>query len=550
MSLLDDLTPEPTTAQIEALVFEFQQWIRANIPSLDPLDPVINAVIINPWVDRIAKQANRVDTLVSMTELSDNALSLNLTTTQEEALAEFLSEFHGLEAREESYATGHARVTFTTTSPSRYFIPSNTVFQTGDISFRNSQSYKVVTAAAATGDQAEVILRKHSDSEWYVIIPLVAIDPGSSGNIPRGTILTSGLSLTASITTEAENAFTGGASTSTLAAVVAEVKDRQTSRVLYTREQIVSYIKGIPDLGRVAQVGVVGFGDTEMKRDTHPFLPLQRAGMCDVYVASAAYPTRQTVILTGSVVDTSNETATITIPIGSGDLPAYLMIESLLDIESDMKATDISEIRGFSVPTELNVMQPLIRDAKHASFSAYQTATIKAKFPGVQSLQGSQRSIEVVAIGPVGIDAAQTAVSSRLQRALGGDILVRSAIPIFLNITVVLGTQYELEVPNVEEMVAAIVREVSNRPMRAQITLSDISRVLVPYLSDDVFVSSVRFDGELIMTTGQTINLFGTNLIECPYDAAEQLSSRTCAFYVDTPSISFEYTRVLAANTP
>lgn len=546
MTLLDQIVGVPTSAEVEAYAVEFRNWISANIPTIDVNDPVVNAVIIGPWVNRIATMANRVDAISQLTALSASTIGSLASGVSEADISAFLCELHGVDNASESYAIGEVKIVFKTENPSRYLVNIGTVFTSpGGVEFTTNVGY--VFASQSTNNTIQ--LRKNKDGGYYGIVPVIAVVPGSSGNIGADTSLTVSGSFPVDVECTTVDTFQNGKDGLSVAEILAKIKYRYASSVLNTREQIVLYLSKLQSLGNVSQIGVVGVGDSEMLRCDHPFLPVQKSGAADIYVACSNYPATKRVVVQAVVASSAAGQTKLTIPISEDDAPGYLKILSIRDVSSDLAISIDSETRDLNIEPKLGTLMPLITDPRHAAFSAFQTAVVVGNLPQTADV-GSTRNVELTVLQQPGIAEAQSTISGRLVRSLGGDVLVRSAIPMLLSIEVTLTAQYELEVPNADLMKQAIVKEIGDRPMRASIFAADIIRAISRYLSDDIVPSSVSFSAEVIMTDGSSSVIHEVGKLDTPDNKAMQLTPRTAAFYTNTSMISFLLSRILAPSTP
>lgn len=547
MSLFDELTPEVNQQQVNNQLSELQSWLFEVVPDIDPYDPIIVNAVLAPWVRRLAESQNRLNVIERYGRLSINQL-IDLDPSIVDEVRELIAELLGLDPVPPSFAFGEIRVI--TDSQNTIILPAGTRFSAGSVTYvlENAQTLKSAERAAA--DPNSKPLLRLENNRWYSNLLVVSEVPGQIGNISAGTKLTADIGASSIVDISAATNFVGGRDSSVVDDLIQQVRNNTFTSVMGTRDQIVSFLQRNSIIGGVRQVGVVGFGDIESSRGKHPFLPMYRSGIVDLYLTPTYYPVKQTIDVESVVVGATGTTVEYQFSLSASESGGFYKIDRVVDTLTGNTLKINSDIRGLALTPSPGVQLPILEYAFDAGFSAFQTATIRCVSTTADVSVGQSRMLNVTLVRVPGLESAQRFVSSRNVRSLSGDILLKAAIPIFLAVKVRLQTQFETLIPDIEKIQTAVSDSISQRPMRAVITVSDIAKAVSRYLPDDMTVISVDFDGELIFPDGDVERLTGVNEISCPHWPDRLVTSRTTAFYCSPSDVTISINKLITSSTP
>lgn len=547
MTLLQDLTPAATSTQIQSKLTELQTWLATQLPDVDVTDPVLISVVLSPWVKLLVENENTLSASEKLARVSSNNLSA-IDSSLHDQVRQFIADIHGVSQSLATAASGELKII--TSSQQTIILGAGTQFTTGSTVFATSQSY-VLQSPAQPATTATRVFRPTGDGKFYTTVPVVAMAAGAAGNVAIGTAFNTVAAKPESIiSVAAASNFIGGEDSNSLAWILEAIRQNAFSRSLGTRDQIVAWLTNNPLIGGVRQVGVIGFGDSELVRDFHPVLPLQRAGLTDLYLASSYYPAQHTITLEAVVTGSTTVSTLLKVDIGRTDSPGFLRIDKVVDVETGLECKLVAESRGLDLTPTYNQQLPVLVNPYHGGFSAFQTASLEIDLSKTGLLVGERRNVSVTILRVAGLDIAQSLLSSRNVRSLSGDVLARAAIPMLVNIRVQLQSQFETLTPDVSAMQSAIAQEFDVRPMRDRVTMSDIVRAILPFLPDDLTVNNVLFDAELILPSGVVRRITSSGSLDCPIDRDLQLSPRTVAMYCSPSNVQITQDRILTPSTP
>ena len=546
MTIFEELAGQPTDAQITARLQALQSWLSVRLSELDVQDPVLISVWLGPLAEQLVRQDLLLASVEQYGQLSANLIG-GLTDDQQLRLRNALASSLGVSEIPASRAVGELQIVLR--NEQSLSLPANTLFNYGSIQYRLTEPAVLRSVENRTNSTAERLLTRQLDGTWQATVPVVAVTSGQSANIAEGSALTLATPLTNVINVLASVAFVGGRDANALQDLIDAVFNRTAHRTMGTRDQIVAFLQTRTELGLVRQCGVIGFGDREMHRDKLFGFPLG-GGCADVYLASAEYPTTHQVVLTSRVTAVGAQ-AIYRVGIDRDVSPGYLLLVDATDDLTGAPLTVTAEQRGFDLTPILGEQIPRLTTSGQAAFSRFQTASLTATGPLPTGVSGTvDRLIRLRFRRVPGIAIAQTLACSRTSGYLAGDTLIRSAVPIFLQVRIQLATTFDAEIGNPDPMRSAVVETIMRRPMRSRLHAHDITAAIARYLPDDVSVVRVDFEGLLVKPDGSTQKLTGVELFEVPNLPDEQLTPRTVAIYIVPSAVKITAEQYIAYETP
>lgn len=545
-----DLATVLSDGDFSKQLVDVENWIRELVPDLDVQSPVLRAMLIQPIAARQAMNDNAAAVLRDYSLLSKLPIDSIADDTTRNAVRQLQLQEHGLDTVPASAALGEVKLTFNSNNP--VVIPTGTSFSTGAVSFRVSDAFILKSELGApSGNASERVFRAEGDN-WVTTIPVSAIQTGQAGNIPAGTSMTVPSGLTGLVQVQAVSNFVGGRDAVDLGELVTTFFDNRVQKSLGSRDQVVALIRSRSDLASVRQVGVVGFGDPEMHRDKDRFIP-GGGGKTDLYVASGNFPSTIHYAVKAVPIarpDSGNQRYSVEIPRDAA--PGFLEVESVHRTDTQVEFALKSTIRGTDTRGILGEQVPKILEVSQGTFSRYQTATLIVEDPEVESSPSNTEEIQLsVALRYLpGIASLQSLVSARETRYVAGDTLVRAACPLMLAMVIHGRSTEDDQIPDSEQLQAAVLSEISREPMRSAIYASDVIAAMSPFIRPTLSITRVEFYGRIITPDGKTVNINGVDELQLPNDPTNQLTPRTIAIYSTPTLIRFTVERLLSAGIP
>jgi hypothetical protein len=544
----EHLVPGPTEQQVADKLMFLQDWLADAVPGLDVQDPVLNSVVLVPWINRLIAEENRITVLEQFGRLSYRQLE-SLSDQDAQTVRSLMVQLLGLSVQDASRSIGTIRLVVNSTDT--LIVPIGTVFRYGDVKFQNPEPL-IARLAGSSQDNSKSFSTLGS-GYWYVDLSVLAQEPGQLGNLAAGTKMLTDLVAPSLVDQFAATSFVGGSDPNSLDDMIRQVYDDTFAQTVGTRDQLVALIGSGRLLGGIRQIGVVGIGDVEHRRGQHPFLPVQRAGLVDIYLAATYYPVSYTFELDGTVLlhgPDGNKQNLVMLDVQSELAPGFLRVTELRDSQTGQLYDLVDETRSYQQTPKPDIQLPTGMTDLLAGFSAFQTARLYGKPQDGNLVVGEQKRLRVTVQRLAGLDILQDRLQSRQVRSLAGDLLVKAACPIFLSVTLQLQSQYSTQVPDVDKIKQAVVDLVSRRPMRAEIRVSDLASAISRYLPEDVSIREAYLEGDLILPTGKLERLYGVDVIQCPDRPFELVTARTSAFYCSIDNVTITFNKLIASGTP
>ncbi len=548
MSVFDTIADSFTDEEVAATLAELRLWLGEVQPELDPYNVVTSSTLLAPLAVIITKQRRLTAAISTYGNLSllpsDNlneTLLTELRTLQAKAL--------GVELGAGGFATGDVRITLS--SQDSTIISKGTVFSAGSLQFITTSYYQLVPEDNYSGDATERKLVSNGAGGFSAVISLTATTAGIAGNITTGTVLSTTSAIPRLLQAVADTNFVGGAKVTDLGVLVRDAFDNLVAKTMGSRDQIIALIRQQPEFSNISYMGVVGCGDPEMQRDKVGILPLG-IGRCDIYAATSNPPIIREASLTAIIGESVGNDRRLTIAIGRNELPGFYRIESVKLANGTVGQVE-SVIRGLDSTPIFDEQVPILEKESHGTFSRFQTATVVAKVAtsALGSLgPGDQLPVLVTASMVPNVAELQRFVANRARRYPGGDILVRAAVPVFLEIVLVIRSMVADFVMDETRVIERVVSHLQSRPLRTIIYGSEIVTALGDLLGDSLHVSGIEYLGTMITPDGVQRRDSGSWDFEPNFDPKDQLSPRTVAMYISSGDVRLNIERKIQAEVP
>lgn len=457
-------------------------------------------------------------------------------------LADLLLSNYYVTRRSGAVSTG--TVTYVVNRATAYVIRSGSTLRVGSTEYLVSSSVFVYTSAAQVGQATDQLLQARSDGLFQFTVPVEAVETGSAGNQPRGTIFSPDAPPPGFVRAVAATDISGGSDTQTLPDLIAQIPEKFAASTWGSR----STIRGlILDLYPQADVGVSGFGDPEMLRDKHNPLGVASGGYTDIWVSTTDQLTEETRQLEAELVDLTARTWRIHLDRQQA-AGIYEVTDIALQGGTELQILQVS--RGYSTPNTPG--SPLIFSATEGAFSAFQTLTIE--FTDIaQDLTdltvGQTRTYDVGIRRMDGISDLTTALQNNQALSPAVNALIRGVVPCRVSLTLqirLLDADYESAI-NQQGMRSAIINRVSALGLGYGILSSSIVLDAIhDYLSgrSDVGATTVTLRGDIMAPTGERMVLGDSRELRIPDLPEKQVTRNTCKFFIDSQSIDIQFTRI------
>lgn len=426
-------------------------------------------------------------------------------------------------------------------------LPAGTVFATSQNQYETTTPIFVYTSASLVSGANDRLLVAQADGTYAFTVPVQSTSTGYSTVIPLGTSLTMATPLQSFVRAFAASDISGGSDSKSALSLIGTVPDKFAASTFGSRSNIAALLE---EQFPGTQVGVVGFGDAEMTRDTHNLMGVSSGGMVDLYVRPQASLATQALTVTATLVEANTRTWEFTLTGTQAD--GVYGVEGMLaqgQTTDTMPATSV--VRAVSL--ESGRYNPLIQTATEAAFSSYQSLTIRfvdtfSSHAGLAN--GATRTYTArVYVCPLVRDIQDYLTQSKML-TMADKVLVRGAVPCVTNVTVQVRLLDSDQAENLD--VAAIKSAIVSRIAQIGFGFGTLSSSVVmsqvmPALTgrSDIQTTSVVFAGKIYAPTGEIMVLGGPELV-VPDEPTKMVSRRNTVFLTDVTKVEVQFIRVEA----
>lgn len=526
---LDNLNAD----EVEARLLRLESIVEGLNTGIDVRTGVVHDFVLR--LQSILGQAlnDRLDTVGS----SLNPLAAPIGADMESDVLDATAAFYGINRVAATSSLG--QVTIVVSSKRTIIIPSNAGFKSSD-----GRVFRSLAAYAARPNAAEVLtpndrlLISRPDGNYEFTIDAQSEDTGQAGNLPAGSVLTTvDFSIPSLSSLFAATAFSGGLTAESDAELTERIRRAIPAKSLSSRASVAAYItepaSGFSD---TLAISSIGFGDAELLRTKRSGFNVS-GGAVDTYVRPTALPLTVAVPLTAQVVEVPpGGQAVWQAEIGRDVAPGFYRVLAAIDASGQpislgpvTTGMDLTAIPGEQIPR--------ITDVNDATYSRYQTGTVRwsSNSAGV-SLGATQNVTFEIEYAP-NIAAMQSKVGGRAYRFVGGDTLVKAAVPVYVSVMVVVHAKPGVTLASSADVKSAVANYFNTSGFPGTLHTSRVAGLVNGYLPSGADVASVEVVLETIKPDGSVDRRRQTGEISTLNDVDTATTARTCTFYCDPSNI-------------
>ena len=538
----EQLLSNVTQAQYDAAEQTLIDAVRAAYPSLDlRRGTVIRDLLIRPAAAKDG--VNTANQTILANKMSLVTLQQDSTATNDDYNA-ILANL-GTSLGTGTLASGQALITVS--DAREYDIGANFIFTdlTGR-QYQTIQAYTVVLGATGT----DLPLYSNTDGTYYFILPLVAVEVGTSGNIAQGTALTPTGTLFAFISADAYANFSGGQDAETITAALQRLPASISYRALESATSIDAKLREAFAGSTVAiqTMSVAGYGHPAQLRDKHNPMGFAVGSRVDVYARTYTSPRVITLKKTGKQIGPTSYQFTI----DASDAPGFSLIRSVSEVEAVITPTlafgtlvvvgsyPFTEVRSavanvFNAGHDVDSANSMVETA----YSTYQQATVI-----VTNVAGgtSTHDFKVELYAPNGIADLQAYVDDASVRNVEADYVIRSPLMCMVELKATVYCS-KLNPVTADTFKSVLVDYINARSFVKQLTRSELVNILLSSGAQRVDLSStgMQMFGAVRDAAGVIHFMSGDSLsIEDVSAPTALLTYQTCVFATEASQLQIE----------
>lgn len=417
-------------------------------------------------------------------------------------------------------------------------VPRGSIFAGAGLNFVTTATF--IATSGAINTEFDRPLTQLSDGTWSFTIAVTAEESGESYNLKQGTSMTWNTPAAGYVRAYVESDFSGGADEESNTELVAKLDTGLAAKAMAGRINIAALLRESYPAAR--DISIIGFGDSEMLRDSHTLFGMKTGGKADIYVRTSNSLTANTLVKACTLVDWDNKVFQASI--NRDDYPGFYVVQAVYPadatgITGTLEIT--SELRGVDT-TDLDYVAPSIADIVEGAYTRYQTAILQfrdleADVTDMSIGDALEYKIELAGI-PL-IDDMQDYVAGRAVHNPLGDALIRAPIPMLVSVSLQIDYVTGDEAVDTD----AVKNEIATAINAIDFSLGRIPGSLVidaayNALTDRASVHEpISMMGVLRLPSGTTRVYRSTTQLEVPEVNEEGVSSRNVSFYTDASAI-------------
>lgn len=516
MTLLD------TTTQTDFDVAE--ATLLAQVRALDPNLDLRRGTVLRDTLIRPAAQLQALtdarcrEQLVAAT-LADLATVSNPDAT---VLNNLLSNFNL------TYSTGTQAaglLKLVVSAAGTYIFDQTTLFKTTDGALFQ------VTGSVVIARSGGSITLTGSDTRYVAVIPVQALEKGTAGNLPKGTVLEPVNPIVNFVSASAYASFVGGEDAETVATAISRIPVALSHRALTSSLSVTGLLKDRFG-GLVQAVSLQGFGSTTQQRDKVGLHGISGGGCVDAYVRTFNAAPIAVLTKTG----TKTGAGSYAIDIAAGDVPGFYAVRAITDADgTDTPVESPSQSYAFSELRDLAVSTHRISSAAQAAFSAFQTSTITVA-DVVDTADTHSFKVEFYAAPAIA--EIQEFVDSPDVRNQGADFLVRSPLMCLVGLRAVAYCAPTSAV-TADRLRVAVTAYVNSLSFNGKLGLSELIHIMSGLGATRIGMrpGELSLTGRIHTATKGWISITGDGILDiAELDAAADLVSPATVVFVADPA--------------
>ena len=530
-------TPEETLAA-ETLI---AGWVSARSPSLDlSQGTALYEIMIRQMAQFYLFVRSQVD-LYGQTQ-SLNKIKQNPELASDTIVDAILSNFL-ISRRSGAAASGRVKVFVSLDAV--YELPIGTQFTTDDgLVYVTDQSW-TVESSVNTNTNLKLYASDTAESQFYFILPVVAIQPGSQYVIGDNIKMSIANRIPDYIGAITFGSFSGGIDIESTSSLIQRLPDALASRNLISPRAI--KIGLAENFSNIISVGVAGMSSQSLHRGGDNIFGIKSGGFADIWVRTGTSLVIKKVELIAQLSADSTTVvpgvnAVYNVTIGNEVYYGHYFV-------TDIKPSVGREVLGSYVignQSKGKVVSPnRLKTNDVAAYSMYGTTNVSFTVPLESGQTGWPLALPVLVsiAGQEGISEIQSYISDPEIRPACVDYLVRAAIPCFISLSPI--SVHVRSSTLASAIQAEVFSYVNTLPAGSSLNLDSIVH-RIRQIQDVIRVEMpLRASGRIFAPNGEVIDITSSNSLTIPDRGDVQVSPESCAFFLDINSI---YVNILMAS--
>ena len=411
--------------------------------------------------------------------------------------------------------------------------------------FTADNSYTSTTNTSGATTVNDRVMTLLSDGNYMFTIFVTASDVGSDSKLDADTLVVPGASLPNYVTSYALSTFSDGTDSETNTELINKLQDGISAKSLSNRSNMRSLLRSLSQFSSVTNQSIVGYGDTEMIRDQHSIFPLSFGGRVDWYVRGQEKLNIVTLTKEATLVSTDAETnrGTWQFSLLKDDAPGFYEVRSVLLPGYTPVSTETFTITSDSRGLDLDGTGfiPDVKVQAEGAFTAYQTAVIQFLDTETDTsglAAGSKQNYSVTVANTPYVNELQDYIGGRDTRCFGSDVLMKSPIPCFVQVSMTLNKSSSDADPDISAIKNSVAAVVNGTAFIGRLDGSRILEAVSGHIQNSISVTDLDLLGRIITPDYVTKWVRSADSLVVPSDVGPMVAAKTVQFFVDVSDIS------------
>jgi len=541
----DDIDPDLVT-QYENLI---RQTLEDQYPTVDfGKGTVLYDLVVRPQALYASlNEANATNILQSSSLLE---IALDPELADEDIVDQVLSNYK-VTRTPGNKASGSITIVMTTSSTTP--IPENSIFYAGIRRYVTPTSFVGVPDQSLISRTTDRLITQNSDGNWEFIIEVEADQEGEDYQLAQGTSMSADNPPPNYIKTYVTYDFSAGSTEETNAELIAALAVGASGKTMSTRLNIESFVK--TEYTDVTNMSIVGYGDQDMRRDSHNIFEVGHGGKSDIYVQSQPRPLIIQTKIFATFLDATTKRWQLFF--GRDDYPGMYKVKNIVPVEGipaglnacgdpNLGSLQILDVVKTYNNTALdNGFVPDISSYTEAAFSRFQELTYEFQDPytsidGLTPMVSTHEYIVNLVQLPL-IKEIQDYITNRSVAAHRYDDIVRAPIPCLVSANVPIRVPVGSAI-NKDALAAAAANSINDEGFSNELPSSVICAAIQDLLPARGRVyAPMDMLGEVIMPTQDDPSFIrSSTVLRVPVDHALSVSGSTVMFFANAEDIEIE----------
>lgn len=422
-------------------------------------------------------------------------------------------------------------------------VPTGGEFIANGRTFRATSPFIGIPSTQTALGEFDRNLTARSDGTFSFPVEVECTEDGPAGNLPKDTLLVPQFTIMSFQKAMAAEDFTAGAAEESNSELLSRQAAGRAAKTASNRFNNVGLILEQLEFENIAAMSIIGFGDAEMRRDTHSLLPFSFGARTDWYVRTAALPANIGVTKEATLVkDNGDGFGTWQTTFTRDEYPGLYDVIGIRQVDDDVVGGYLitEDIRLLDRTRIVGELLPDLVDTAEGVYTRYQTVTLRfvdSDTPIADLELGDKRDYAMTVRALPLLADIQSFVSDRAIRYAGGDALIKAPVPCFMSVGFQHYGRAGAVIPDEAGLKTAVADYVNSTGFPGRIYASALIDIIRNYLGSGVQVPHVDMVGLLVYPDGTRKLLRSTEVIEVPQLPDKMVTDRTVAFYLDPAKV-------------